>query len=234
MKLSLTLLGAALIVPGAFAATLTLNPTHDARILSFNTSGQEGQNGPLSLYNAPGNIQRTLLNFDLSSLNGATITSARVRLYGAAYSGSTASTVVRMFRVTKDWTENQVSWNQAANSDPWTNPGGDFVGKTGVQNSNAYSTTATPQQGYTLSWYQFDATDVLQDLVSGAYANYGIMLTSDEGCQLHFVSREGISISGNMTEYPELVVDYEPVPEPMSLLVLGGVGLAAWAKRRRA
>lgn len=93
----------------ASADLLTLNPTADARILSIfpNTNYTVDF---LPTYSAPGNVQRTVILFDLDAIPaGAAVDSARLRLNGSAYFGSVAPTSVWAYRVITPWVEAQVT-----------------------------------------------------------------------------------------------------------------------------
>lgn len=217
-------------VPTAFATTITLNATADARILSVFSTSNFGSD-VISTFNSGGNTQHTAIKFDVSSLTGVNIVSAQLRLFGAPFFGSTNSATNSVWRIGQDWTENQVSWNNATTGTPWTSAGGHFFGSTGSTNSNPYSTTSYVQAANI--WLSHDVTTLVQEWVNGTHTNFGFMLTATSPSEMIYVSREGLysnqSFAGNV---PELVIETEAVPEPFTLLALAGMG-ALVAKRRK-
>lgn len=232
-KTTLTLAVLAGLAAGAYADTITLNAVADLRILSVFPTQNDNNEG-LATYNSSGNEQRTLIQFDYSALAGATVTSATLRLHGASYNGSTSSTSMDLYRLTNVWAETTATWNERSTGTSWTNPGGDAVGTTGSQMANPYyhwsgNQTSAP------SWYEMDATSLVTDAVNGAHPNDGMLLAGALGNTLVFVSREGHGFFAGDTNVPELVVNYTPVPEPASILVLAGglFGSIATMRRKR-
>lgn len=232
-KSILTLAVLAGLTVGAYADTITLNAVADLRILSIFPT-QNDNTEPLATYNASGNEQRTLIQFDYSALAGVTVTSATLRLHGESYIGVTSSTSMDLFRVTDAWSETTASWNLRSTGTSWTNPGGDAVGTSGSQMADPYyhwsgNQTTAP------SWYELDATSLVTDAVNGAHPNDGMLLAGALGNTLVFVSREGHTFVQGDANVPELVVNYTPVPEPASILVLAGglFGSIATMRRKR-
>ncbi|HEY0944318.1 MAG TPA: immunoglobulin domain-containing protein [Opitutaceae bacterium] len=72
-------------------------------------------------------IHRSLLTFDLSSLAFAPETlKLRLSISGKWPSALSGPQTLRLYRVTKDWVQNQANWDRASTSAAWTTPGGDF------------------------------------------------------------------------------------------------------------
>jgi len=71
--------------------------------------------------------ERSLGNFDVSELAGATITAAKLvrRVWSITGPGGHQAFVSRCTRPA-DWVENQATWNQYKSGSNWTTAGGDF------------------------------------------------------------------------------------------------------------
>ena len=113
LLLALTL---TLPLAGVRAAVVTLLPSDDAYLSS--TSGEANQNWNTSVleqFGYTGEMKRTLLKFDLSSIpNGATVTSAELTLQLLGVYGGDLhySSVWRM--PNDNWTEHAVTWNSCS------------------------------------------------------------------------------------------------------------------------
>ena len=217
----------------AAADQITLTPIADARVLSIFPTLNAATDFLSTYYDAAGNDQRTLIQFDLSLIPaGATIDSSALRLYGLSYDSSSAPSSISVYRVARPWVENQVTWVNAATGSPWTNAGGDIVGTTGGQLTQPYSVW-TGNQTPAYAWYAIDVLSLTNDYFQGVHPNYGFALDAPFGNSLTFVSREGTAPSGaTRTEYPELVVTYTPAPEPASACLLA-LGVLTLRTRRR-
>ncbi len=214
-----------------YATTVTLNATADARIIDI-FSGTNYGTDFLSTYNFPGNQQNSALHFDVSSLVGQNIISAELRLFGTSFNNQSSSVSTSLWRIGTNWTENQVTWLNASTGNPWSNAGGDNYGQTGGINTNPYSVT-TYNQGENI-WIGHDATSLVSEWVNGSQQNFGMMLTSTLNSSMVYVSREGQFATQSFEQNrPELVVVYDSVPEPFTLLLLGGAGIFGLSKRRR-
>lgn len=208
----------------AQADTFTLNASADARILSI-FPDQNFQTDILSTYNFPGNEQRTVIQFDLSTFaSNTTVGSATLRLHGGSLAGPTQT--VSVFRTTQAWEESQVTWNQHSTGNAWTNAGGDFVGINGIQNSDPYSSTLLTYVGSD-DWREFDVTSLVQEWIAGTYSNYGMTLTGSEQAGFIYVQRD-TTASPNI---PQLIINTEAVPEPVTMLI--ALPIAAIVLRRK-
>ena len=110
-----------------------------------------------------GNISRSLVKFDLSSIpDGAIVSDANLSLYlaNSCDIGERTHTVTT-YRTTSSWSSGSVTWN--------TQPG--F--------GEAYGSASIPSRTFTR--YTFDVTSLVQGWVNGSFPNYGLMLRGPEG-----------------------------------------------------
>jgi hypothetical protein len=173
------------------AATYSLEPTADARVIAF--PGYLNLNfgsDILSCYtdSAAVNTQRTFVYFDLSSITLAStqiVQSATFTLTATTSFGDNASHLpMQIYRMVSPWTEASVTWSNRDATHPWAISGGDFVGLGGQPYSIS---TASPTNNGAVSW---DVTTLVQEWVSHASTNYGLMLKSESGNHLTFNQRE--------------------------------------------
>jgi hypothetical protein len=178
-------------VTNARATTFSLQPIADARIL--NISGYLNSNfgsDILSVYTSTSglNTQRTLIQFNLSSITLATneqIQTATFTLIAATAFGNNNTTQrMEIYRVLSPWTETGLTWSNRDASHTWTNAGGDFVGT----NGQPYAvSTSSPTNGQPVTW---DVTKLVEGWVTHAITNCGMELLSYDGNQLTFAQRE--------------------------------------------
>jgi hypothetical protein len=195
--------------------------------------------------NAGGTNTKAILRFDVSSLSFASINSVTLRLYQRDTSTANV-TLFQMLPADSNWEEgtdtgsyssgwwNRTSWSYCNRflGDGWS--GGAGVGSWG---SALASTAAMP--GVLNGAVDFTFSGVDLDALMAAWASVGV---SDAG-RMSFaapdsndvVANEGIVLlaganstfysTENGTMIPELIVDFNPVPEPatMGLLAVGGV-----------
>jgi RHS repeat-associated protein len=153
-----------------------------------------------------GNIIRSLLKFDLTSIPDSEILSADLNLWFSSTNGSNPINL-SLHRMTKDWTENQASWNYAKTvpSTVWTTKGGDFI-------SAPFATITgltTPGTLDTSSKKWEIPVSIVQGWISNRSSNYGVVLKSDtESTNIYkkFISSENTVDS---KYHPLLVVSYK-------------------------
>jgi hypothetical protein len=175
----------------ALAVTYSMEPTADARVI--NISGFQNNNyvnDILSCYTDSSglNTQRTFIQFDLS---GITLTSTQIvqsatltLIASIAYGTNTDFQPMEIYRVVAPWTETGLTWLNRDATHPWTTPGGDFVGLGGQPYSIS---TVSPTNGQPVTW---DVTALVQEWVSHASTNCGLLLKSESGNHLTFNQRE--------------------------------------------
>lgn len=136
-----------------------------------------------------GSVYRDLIQFDLAGLTDCVnISSATLNLYVNEVTDSTVPAYVTPYRVTQNWSENQVTWNTA--------PGYD-----------AFAHGATTQLRGT-GWYQWDITNLVSNWFNDVYPNYGMLLRTPETADYEtkrFVTSEE---SANPDLRPYLTITY--------------------------
>ena len=112
--------------PNAHADNITLQPDSaagkDSYIRQDLPNSNFGSTDRLNLgLTGSGDKQRPLLFFNLSSIpQGSTITYAEFKVYLNA-SQLTSSGLVNLTRITEDWTEGEVTWNNRVTGTTWSN-----------------------------------------------------------------------------------------------------------------
>ena len=107
---------------------------------------------------------------------GSTITSATLEI-----NCTNPGNVMKMYRLTEDWVESEVTWNNSRSGVPWTNGGADGTG------SNAGF--AIDGDCLVAGVKTFDITQFVQEWSDGS-ANYGIVLTNSGSDGVDFDSSE--------------------------------------------
>lgn len=168
--------------------TVILTPIADAYISVAAPDTNYGTAPTLYVGKSETSIRRSLFQFDLSSIPaGATVISATFQAYLVAFSATPPLLDVELKRVDDSWTELGVTWN--------SQPGTTSIGKVnGV--------------GVEMSYYDWDAAELVQDWVDGT-ANHGLALWSHIEAIYGwrgFASRE----SPSPPYPPQLVITYQP------------------------
>lgn len=134
----------------------------------------------------PNGRYRSLLKFDLSSVGSPSVEQAKLRLFLEATGGGgyPALNQVAAHRVTSTWSEGTVTYGTA----PTFNPVAEDV-------ADLYST----------GWYEWDITSLVNDWLSGAQTNHGLLLKhADESAT--DTARNFTSSDGSASQRPMLRV----------------------------
>ncbi len=126
--------------------------------------------------------QHGLLEFDTSSVApGTLLDSAMLRLFVTG-NANALPTLVQVYRVSADWEEMQMSWEERKTDVDWSTPGGTYA-------MPAVADEFVPdiQQFF---WLEIDITPLVQEWVDGTSLNHGIILTSDRDKPVEFASKE--------------------------------------------
>lgn len=148
------------------------------------------------IYIGGNDVLRSLLRFDLSSINTAyPVDEATLSVYVAAYGGGGSPANLASYEVTTAWQEAAATWQT-----PWQSPGGDAApladGLTAVTKADAGK------------WVKVDVTEMARKWVASPAANRGALLRLVDATSFttyRFVSRD----NGWMRPYaPKLSVTY--------------------------
>ena len=180
-----------------------LTAVQDTYIKLNETGNNFGVSTQLIIDRESGDLQRALVQFDLSSVPvGAIIHSATLNMEATAVGGTIN---IDAYQVLESWAEgtangssDDANWTNRDTGTAWTTAGG-YFDPTAI---DSLGVTATGQ----LSW---SITTLVQDWVDGTYANYGVMIGSPDGGgdrTVTFDSREG-------TIAPQLIIHYSIVNE---------------------
>jgi len=193
------------------------------RILSGGVNTNYVTNDIVSVYHRGGNLQNSLLLFDLSSIPaGKTITKATLTLWNdsAIWGTGDQGNDTQVFRAAKPWVQWQVTWNRSSgyrssNAVLWDIPGGDIIGITGqIDGSDPYGAASTgglasddlangPSPGRIVE-LDINVTSLVTEWYNGVSPNYGMIVTAQDPNGLHFRADRG----DDPTLYPTLTVDF--------------------------
>lgn len=209
----------------AMAQQVILTPSADTRLSAAFFPDMNFGTDYISAFADNENIEHSLIKFDYASLAGSMVLSATLRLSGFSAFGSTAITTTEIYRPTRDWAEMQATWNVASTGTPWTTPGGDYVGTTGTQGTDPFSTLTGPMFPFPTT-RDFDVSALVIGQTNGTWDNFGMLLSGVDPNYWQWASRE----AGDPENRPQLILRTQPVPEPASIVVL--LGLSGYLLRR--
>jgi glucose/sorbosone dehydrogenase len=186
--------------------TTTLGAVQDAWIQQSNVLQNKGTDTTLRVKGTAGQLRRTLVQFDLSSLSSSCIASAVLELTLTKVQNSPRTYAVH--RLTTSWVQGTgtstsgVSWSRRDGVTAWALPGGDFVAS-----ATAAAATGTTN-GATLHW---DVTADVAAFLNRTVPNNGWLLrdaNESNGGEFIFGSRE----NGTVATRPRLTVTITPCP----------------------
>src|SRR3989454_658745 len=186
--------------PPAGAIPVTLQPsTGDSQLSLGAATTNFGTATTIQVASQSGSQnKRILVKFDLSSIPAnATINSANLTLFMTTAPSNNRT--YNAHRMTRDWTESQVTWNIAQTGTNSTTAGGDYNG------TATTSTTTATTNNVSLTWnIQAD----VQAWVNGT-SNYGTLIkdgteSSATARTATFASEENATSANR----PQLVIDY--------------------------
>lgn len=200
--------------------TLTLQPDAtagiDASIISApdtNTGGDPDFD--IGYYTGGSSTRRGLIKFDLSSIPAAaTIASAVLSLWvrTTASTFSSNNRTVRVYRIRagRDWVENQVGWANYKTANAWTTAGcGSTVSDREATQIGSFVTSTAWAVGQQVDITLTPGAGGVQDWVSGALANNGMILISDT--EATDLIRYCSSDHATANQRPKLVVEYSTI-----------------------
>jgi hypothetical protein len=148
-------------------------------------------------------LKRPLIKFDLSQHvpHGSTIVEATLSLWLHSVPGDPIDADV--YRVNRHWEEMTATWDS-----PWQSGGCDAI-----PGDREETPAATARLRYTEMWVAWDVTGLVQEWVSGAAVNEGVLVlgTGEVYRQIYFRSSD----FQNEGQRPNLIVEfYRPPPGP--------------------
>ncbi|HEU5058011.1 MAG TPA: multicopper oxidase domain-containing protein [Kofleriaceae bacterium] len=230
----LALTAALLLAPAGAAAqpvTVTLRASRDAGIMAEDGTLANGAGASFHVgVTNNGDERRALIRFNVGSIPaGATIQSARVRLY-MSRSSPGAAVDVELHRITRSWSEGpadptqgegqgapasagDVTWTHAVyDTSLWTTPGGDVAAA-----ASATESIATATGPYT--WTSATLASDVQAWIDGSAANEGWMLIAP-GAGTAEARRFEARESSDSARRPALIVTFT-TPDPTGACCAG-------------
>lgn len=141
----------------------------------------------------------TLLSFDLSSIPvGATVSSAKLQLYGIGWSGANIS--IEFFNLLRSWNDCQASWIKA-DSNNW-----EVAGANGATDRGTTAITTITTSGIQ-RWYEINLTGLVQSWINNPESNKGLLVRGKDPYNIstyYFASSEDTAARG-----PKLTVTYK-------------------------
>ncbi len=159
-------------------------------------------------------ISRTLLLFP--TLNKKyEILNVKLVLYAYGhYNIESPSLNIYVLKMGNSWKENEVTWNQRSNSQPWNNPGGDYI-LDGHNFSGSYGYFVVKQSDGPQTKYEVDITELYKYWQANPTKNYGLMLS---GVSSTYGLTRYYSKDSNSAYKPYILIKYR---EPKIALSLG-------------
>lgn len=144
--------------------------------------------------------RRGLVEFDLSSITANSTVSAATFSLWTDTGYSNLSTAIH--RLTAEWTESEVTWENRKTGTAWSSAGGDFDGS-----ADATATPSSTSAGTKTDW---NVASLVQEWVNGT-ANYGMLikLVSESGSGSNKGHRFRSSATTTNNTEPKLVATYE-------------------------
>jgi len=150
------------------AETVALNSVQETYIQLGSPTTSSGSSGSMVIDRESGDLQRALVQFDVSSIPaGATIQSATIKLEATDVGGLLS---VDAYQILENWTEGSATWNESSSGNNWSVSGGAF-------NATALDSILTDTAGQ----HRFDITSLAQAWVNSTQQNHGVMIASPDG-----------------------------------------------------
>ncbi len=152
-----------------------------------------------------GSNQMSLIKWDISHIPvGSTILSASITL---DYLNTSNGQEYELYRILRDWNENEVTWNQASNGNAW-----DAGGLTGAgdRDTEVLATISSSNFGAITHSLNSQGLDVIQSFVNDPSSNFGFLIA--DGQNTNGFSAHS-SESNTVGAHPRLNLTYvEPLP----------------------
>lgn len=146
-------------------------------------------------------LRRGLVGFDLSSIpSGAIVTDVTFRIYNSGGDLTNNNRTFDVFRLKRDWVENQATWNIYSTGNSWQTAGALGANDYDSTSIGAIATVNPPSAGYQETAL---TASVVEDLIDGTFPNYGFLLKM----QTEVDDMQRYEGSGD-TNKPQLVITY--------------------------
>lgn len=184
--------------------------TVDTYLSAWDPGGTYGSSSRINVRSP--NVFNGLVRFDLSDVPALALETglrgAALSFYVAAASNNNPS-LIQAYKLNRPWSESQATWQQAANGQPWSQPGANGV---------PADREDAPAGGRTFqgsgSRQGLEITDLVADWLADPASNYGLLLRSDSpDVQYNLVSSNDATLSRR----PRLLLVYPlvtPTPTP--------------------
>jgi hypothetical protein len=150
------------------AVIVSASAVKDAYIRASTPTANNGLLGSLVVDRESTDLQRALMQFDLSAIpTNAIIVSATLKLHATAIGGTLN---IAAYQLQQPWTETGVTWNQSSSGVNWSAAGGAY-------NATPLDTVTTNATGE----HAWDITSLAQDWVATTQPNYGVVVASPDG-----------------------------------------------------
>jgi serine protease AprX len=164
----------------------------DAHISSASPNTNYGNADPMKVQT---NSLRALIGWNLSSIPAnADISSAVMQMYVPSVQKTSGNTV-NAYRITRQWYENNVTWNKYDGTHSWTTTGGDY-------DSTIWASMSVGAKG---KYYSWDLTQLVKSWQNSTYQNYGIIMVSQSSNNRKDVSSSDCTTASRR---PALLVNY--------------------------
>lgn len=240
--------GLCLMVQMVAADAISLYPSKDNTLIEYPAGNSNGQGDIFAGATKNSGSRRGLIHFEIAGNIAAGSTITNVTLTLRYVKGQNVDQWVSLHRVFQDWgegassgggggsaaEENDATWlytfHNAANPDAsptWTSPGGDF--RAAVSGSTLV--TGDGIEGQWFSWSGPQMVADVQNWLDDPDGNFGWALLGNEE-QMSTAKRLN---SRESAAKPALLVDYNPVPEPGTIVLLatGSAALMLVIRRGR-
>ena len=157
-------------------------------------------------------IYRTIIKFDLSSINqNATIDSVTLTLHVSAdYSDNTRDYCI--YRIKRNWVEDQATWNIYSTGNNWQTAGAGGGNDYDTTELGCTSVSSTISTGTAVD-FSLTASEI-KKLIDGTYTDYGFLIMVDDGVTAENDAHGFYSSSGSTSNLrPKLVIEWTP-PTP--------------------
>ncbi|MBY8879929.1 DUF6528 family protein [Actinacidiphila acidipaludis] len=174
-----------------------------------NTDPRDHSDGALLHIGTPDNgatRYRSFLQFDVSKLHGASIKSAKLRLYDA-YTGSCAGWWMYVDPVASAWQQSTITWDNK----PGVTPGYQAAANFGIGHPDCPDVPDKTDPDQSNGLYRIDVTSMVNAWAQGTMPNYGMQLSAGESDSKAY--KDFCSMNPGASEYACSIAYYTPTLE---------------------